>query len=52
MFLSVGQVAIRYGVTNDCIWRWVRADKFPKPIKLNGATRWKLIDIEKWESEK
>lgn len=52
MFLTVDEAAQRYKVTKDCIWRWVRADKFPKPVKLNGATRWKVEDLVKWESER
>jgi predicted DNA-binding transcriptional regulator AlpA len=23
----------------------------PKPIKMNGSTRWKLADIEAWEAK-
>lgn len=52
MFLTQKEIADRYKVTIDCITKWVRAGKFPKPVKLNGATRWKLIDVEKWESER
>lgn len=50
MFLTQKEVAARYKVTPDCITKWVRADKFPKPVKLNGATRWKVEDLEQWES--
>lgn len=52
MYLTVNEVAGRYKVTKDCIWRWVRAGKFPAPVKLNGATRWKIDYLIKWESEK
>lgn len=52
MYLTVDDVASRYKVTKDCIWRWVRGDKFPKPVKLNGATRWDIETIQKWENDK
>ena len=32
------------------IWRWKRNGEFPRPFKLGGSTRWRLSDIEDWES--
>lgn len=52
MYLTIKEVADRYKLTPDCIKKWVRADKFPKPVKLNGSTRWRVEDVEKWESER
>lgn len=54
VYLSDEQIAKRYGLTRQSIWRWVRTDqKFPKPIRLSAAcTRWKLSDIEAWEAGK
>jgi prophage regulatory protein len=46
-YLSVQQVAARYGVADATIWRWKREGKFPRPFKLSeGCTRWRLADIE------
>jgi prophage regulatory protein len=50
LYLSVDQVAQRFGVSKDSIWRWKRNGEFPKPYKLGGSTRWRLSDIEDWES--
>ena len=50
-YLTVGQVAQRFGVSKDSIWRWKRNGEFPKPFKLGGSTRWRLSDIEDWESQ-
>jgi len=51
MFLSVEEVAGRYGVSKDTIWRWRREGDFPKPVKLGAKiTRWRLNDIEDWEA--
>lgn len=54
MFLSDKQVAARYGVTRPTIWGWARDEPtFPRPIKLSpGCTRWKLSEIEAWETTK
>lgn len=53
-FLSDVQVASRYGVHRATPWRWVKSDPtFPKPVSLTpGCTRWRLSEIEAWESLK
>ncbi len=52
LYLSVDQVATRFNVSKDTIWRWKRQDAFPRPVKLGGmTTRWRLSDIEQWESQ-
>jgi prophage regulatory protein len=51
LYLSVEQVAKRFGVSKDTIWRWKRNGEFPAPVKLGGTTtRWRLADIEDYES--
>ena len=52
MYLSDKQVAERYSVTRQTVWRWSRerAD-FPKAANPSpGCTRWKLADLEAWET--
>ncbi len=50
LYLNVEQVAQRLCVSKDSIWRWVREQNFPKPVKLSGrTTRWRLSDILDWE---
>jgi len=52
LYLSVEQVALRFGVSKDSIWRWKRKGDFPKPVKLGGTTtRWRLADIQEWENQ-
>lgn len=54
IYLSDAQVAKRYGVSRQTVWRWAGSDKtFPKPIKLSpGCTRFSLASIEAWEAAK
>lgn len=53
LYLSVDQVAKRFEVSKDSIWRWRRNGDFPKPVKLGGSTtRWRLADIEEWEGHR
>ncbi|MCA0857278.1 helix-turn-helix transcriptional regulator [Phaeobacter italicus] len=53
-YLSDTQVAARYGVHRSTPWRWAKTDPFfPKPVPLSpGCTRWKLCQLEAWETEK
>lgn len=53
-YLSDAQIAARYGVSRQTVWRWTSNDtKFPTPIKLSaGCTRWRLSDLEAWELAK
>lgn len=51
LFLSDKALATRYEVHRTSIWRWAQNDKLPAPFKINGATRWKLSDIEAWEAK-
>lgn len=41
------------GVSGSSIWAWVKAGKFPKPIKLSeNCTAWNAAEIERWASER
>lgn len=50
-YLSDNEIATRLGVHRTTVRRWVREGRFPKPVKLGpNCTRWKLTDIEEFES--
>jgi predicted DNA-binding transcriptional regulator AlpA len=50
-YLSVEQVAKRYGVGKSTVWRWVAKDiGFPEPIKLTkGTSRWLEYQLRDFE---
>lgn len=51
-FLTVKQIANRYGVHEATVHRWVKARRFPRPIRLGeNCTRWRLADLERWEEK-
>jgi predicted DNA-binding transcriptional regulator AlpA len=36
-------------VSKTCLWQWVKAGKFPQPIKLaDNVTVWKASDVYGW----
>lgn len=51
LYLSVDDVAARFSVSTDTIWRWTRLGKFPKPVKIGaGTTRWRMSDLLAFEA--
>ena len=51
-YLTVDQVADRYGVSVDTIWRWKRDRRFPLAVRVGpGCTRWRMSDLIDHESQ-
>jgi prophage regulatory protein len=51
-YLNVDQVAERYGVSTDSIWRWKRNGDFPAPVRVGpNCTRWRMADLLEHESQ-
>ncbi len=49
-YIPVEQVAARFSVSVDTIWRWCRKGVFPKPYHPGGnSARWKLSELEEYE---
>jgi len=53
VFLTVDQVACRYGVARSTIWRWASTrDGFPKPVRIaEGTTRWAQSDLVRYDRD-
>ena len=51
-WLTVSQLATRFGVSVATIWRWVRENKFPAPVRVSDrCTRWERSAVEKHEQK-
>ena len=51
LFLTVNQVAERYGVSKHSIWRWKNEGRIPAAVQLGpNCTRWRLSDLIEHES--
>lgn len=49
-YLSADELAYRYSVSRNTIWRWARENNLPQPLKLGGkCIRWKEEDIDLYE---
>ncbi|KXS33202.1 MAG: Prophage CP4-57 regulatory protein-like [Candidatus Gallionella acididurans] len=52
-FYRLPHLKQRLGVSGSSIWAWVKAGKFPKPIKLSeNCTAWNAADVEVWAAER
>lgn len=54
-WLDVHAVAARYSLKAPTVWLWARTRRegFPQPVRLTpGCSRWRLADLERWESER
>lgn len=52
-YLTDKQMAARYGVSRCTVWRWVKKNEFPAPIRLSeGCTRWRDGDVDAWEQRR
>ena len=50
--LGINEVAELTGVSKITIYRRIKADTFPKPVKVGiRAVRWDADEIEQWKSE-
>ena len=48
-FYRLPQLKAHLNVSSSSIWAWVKAGKFPKPIKLSeNCTAWNAEDVEAW----
>ena len=53
VYLTDRQLAERFGVSRQTIWRWAGAGVMPQPVKLSpGFTRWRSDQVKAWEQEK
>jgi prophage regulatory protein len=51
LYIPVDQVAARFSVSVDTVWRWCRKGSFPKPYHPGGsAARWKVAEVEEYEA--
>lgn len=49
-FLKDADVAKRFAVSRQTIWKWVKRGWFPEPVQIStGTTRWRFSDVLTFE---
>lgn len=51
-FLTIADLAKRYRITAKTLYSLNRAGKLPSPLRLGGSLRWRLSDIEIFETSR
>ena len=52
-FYRLPQLKAYLNVSSSSIWAWVKAGKFPKPVKLSeNITAWRASEVEEWSQSK
>jgi len=52
-FYRLPSIKQKFQVSGSSVWAWVKAGKFPKPIKLSdNCTAWNAADVEAWAAER
>ena len=46
VMLNVDQLSDTFKKNKSTIYRWVKAGKFPKPIKIQNSTMWRESEIK------
>jgi len=47
-FLTIKDVTNKVGFKTSTIYKYIKENKFPKPVKFGKSSRWKLTDIDQW----
>ena len=50
-FLSISDLAERYGISKPSIYNYVRDGKLPRGIHIGRSRRWALTELEAFEAE-
>lgn len=51
-FLTAVEIAARYSVRRETLYKWIKSQGFPRPKKFGSASRWKLSELSKWENSR
>ena len=53
MYLSDKNICVRFNIGRATVWRWVKKQGFPSPVRLSeNCTRWRLEDVVAWEAKR
>ncbi|MBW4204299.1 AlpA family phage regulatory protein [Enterobacter cloacae subsp. cloacae] len=50
--MDLKEVCKAVGFKKGSIYSWMKAGKFPKPIKIGRSVRWVSTEVEEWIAEK
>ena len=52
IWLSDKQVAERYAIKRNSVWRWARTGILPQPHKIGpNTTRWRVTELDQFDQK-
>lgn len=48
LFIPASEVARKLSIGVSTVWALAKDEKLPAPIKIGGATRWRVADLERF----
>lgn len=49
--ISARELAAMLQVSTRTLWRWRSTGRVIQPVRIGGATRWRLDEVESWIAE-
>lgn len=46
--VGTAEVKRRIPMSDATLWRWIRAGRFPKPLKIVGKNFWRSDELNAW----
>ena len=47
-YISLNDMLEHLPIKRSTVWKWVKMEKFPSPVKIHTLTRWHVEDVNTW----
>ncbi len=51
LLVTAAEAAAMLSMGKSTFWQNVKNGKLPQPVKIGGATRWRVADLHQWVSQ-
>ncbi|RUO63256.1 transcriptional regulator, AlpA family [Pseudidiomarina planktonica] len=51
-YYRLSELKMHYRMSKSTIYRWIKEDKFPRPVRFSERiSRWPKSELDKWEEK-
>lgn len=47
-YISLKDMLEYLPIKRSTVWKWVKMEKFPSPVKIHTLTRWRVEEVHAW----
>jgi excisionase family DNA binding protein len=51
LLITAAETARLLSISTRTLWRLLSAGRVPRPVRLGGAVRWRLAEVQTWTAE-